>query len=53
MTQKKWNTPPIIQASLRLKHVLYRLQQVELKRKMDRATGLLKTHLERVKKTNA
>jgi hypothetical protein len=52
MKNTKWNKPPIIEASLRLQNVLNRLKRVELKQKVDRASGLLKTHVERVKKNN-
>lgn len=52
MTLKKWNQPPIVEASLRLKNVLYRLQRIELKQRVDRAAALLSTHVRRVKKTH-
>lgn len=53
MTNKRWQVPPVMEASLRLQNVIQRLKRLELKRQADRASGLLKTHLQNVKKTNA
>lgn len=52
MKRGKWNKPPIIEVSLRLQNMLYRLKRIELKQQVDRAAGLLKTHVKRAKKTN-